>query len=207
MAEASATAAAAPQASAEPMTHAEKNIQFKPCRPEDQQRGERWLQKSLKAPFVTFMLDALRTAGCEKDVSKYFVLNECAMSGAYDAERDEIVLCANNIFTPENMTRVVTHELIHAFDDCRAKVDFQDPRHLACTEIRAASLSGDCFFVQENFNRLKFAWKKQHQNCVKRRASMSVAMVLGLSRSEADAVIEDVYDVCFKDTAPFERIP
>ena len=52
MAEASATAAAAPQAaaaSAEPMTHAEKNIQFKPCRPEDQQRGERWLQKSLKA--------------------------------------------------------------------------------------------------------------------------------------------------------------
>ena len=33
------------------------------------------------------------------------------------------------------MTTVITHELIHAFDDCRAKVDFKNIRHVACTEV------------------------------------------------------------------------
>ena len=45
-------------------------------------------------------------------------------------------LCENNIYNADNMTDVMTHELIHAFDNCRAKVDFLDPRHLACTEVR-----------------------------------------------------------------------
>jgi hypothetical protein len=36
------------------------------------------------------------------------------------------------------MEDVITHELIHALDHCRGKVNFSDPRHLACTEIRAA---------------------------------------------------------------------
>lgn len=34
------------------------------------------------------------------------------------------------------MSRVVTHELIHAFDHCRAHVHwFTDVRHLACSEV------------------------------------------------------------------------
>lgn len=34
------------------------------------------------------------------------------------------------------MADVVTHELIHAFDHCRAEVDLKNPLHLACTEVR-----------------------------------------------------------------------
>jgi hypothetical protein len=34
----------------------------------------------------------------------------------------------------------VIHELIHAYDICRAKVDWNNCRHYACTEIRASSL-------------------------------------------------------------------
>jgi hypothetical protein len=49
--------------------------------------------------------------------------------------RAQIVLCANNIYGTGNMTDVVTHELIHAFDNCRAKVDFRNIEHLACTEV------------------------------------------------------------------------
>ena len=30
-------------------------------------------------------------------------------------------------------------------------------------KIRAANLSGDCFFWKENFARLKFGWKQHHQ--------------------------------------------
>lgn len=61
------------------------------------------------------------------------------------------------------MADTLTHELIHSYDYCRAHVDWSDDKHLACSEIRAASLSGECFFWKENFARLKFGWKKHHQ--------------------------------------------
>lgn len=49
----------------------------------------------------------------------------------------QIVLCQNNIHQQSHMTRVVTHELIHAFDHCRAHVDwFNNYRHLACSEVK-----------------------------------------------------------------------
>lgn len=48
----------------------------------------------------------------------------------------QIVLCQNNIHQQSHMNRVVTHELIHAFDHCRAHVDwFNNFRHLACSEV------------------------------------------------------------------------
>ena len=33
------------------------------------------------------------------------------------------------------MVDTLTHELVHAFDHCRAHVDFNDIHHLACTEV------------------------------------------------------------------------
>lgn len=48
----------------------------------------------------------------------------------------QIVLCQNNIHQQSHMDRVVVHELIHAFDHCRAQVDwFNNVRHLACSEV------------------------------------------------------------------------
>lgn len=61
------------------------------------------------------------------------------------------------------MDETLTHELVHSYDHCRAHVDWNDLTHLACSEIRAANLSGECFFWKENFARLKFGWKKHHQ--------------------------------------------
>lgn len=61
------------------------------------------------------------------------------------------------------MNETLTHELVHSYDHCRAHVDWNDLKHLACSEIRAANLSGECFFWKENFARLKFGWKKHHQ--------------------------------------------
>lgn len=43
------------------------------------------------------------------------------------------------------------------------------------SEIRASNLSGDCKFMQE-FMRGNIGIKAQHQKCVKRRATLSVAM-------------------------------
>ncbi len=58
---------------------------------------------------------------------------------------------------------VLTHELIHVYDDCRANVDWDNLQHVACSEIRAASLSGECYFSKETFGRLRFGWRKHHQ--------------------------------------------
>lgn len=158
------------------------------------------------------------------------------------------------------MNRVVTHELIHAFDHCRARVDwFTDFRHLACSEvrdrtvcgktssvrrfkmsvclftlqIRAANLSGDCSFVNE-VSRFNFGLKEHHQvtllllsldchsvkccfecvwivlfpqECVRSRALRSILAVRKVSREEAERVVDEVFDSCFSDHAPFGRIP
>ena len=50
---------------------------------------------------------------------------------------------------PSEVPNTLTHELIHAYDDARARLDWGNLRHHACTEIRAALLSGDCTFGRE----------------------------------------------------------
>ena len=46
----------------------------------------------------------------------------------------QVVLCYTN-FPPRATCKVLFHEMTHAFDDCRAKVDFTKIEHLACTEV------------------------------------------------------------------------
>jgi len=44
-------------------------------------------------------------------------------------------LCENAIYTQSAMENVLTHELIHAYDNCRIKYDPDNVKHLACTEV------------------------------------------------------------------------
>ncbi|XP_063783436.1 mitochondrial inner membrane protease ATP23 homolog isoform X2 [Pseudophryne corroboree] len=105
------------------------------------------------------------------------------------------------------MNRVVTHELIHAFDHCRAQVDFlNNVHHLACSEIRAASLSGDCSLTNEIL-RLNFGVKQHHQTCVRGRAVQSIVAARKFSQETAEKAVDDVFDSCFNDREPFGRIP
>ena len=94
----------------------------------------------------------------------------------------QIVLCENNIYSQGHMNDTLTHELIHTLDYCRAELDWKNIDHLACTEIRAASLSGECFFWKENFARLKLGWKKHHQ--------VSETMRLWGGRESVDTLIQ-----------------
>ncbi|XP_057559122.1 mitochondrial inner membrane protease ATP23 homolog isoform X2 [Hippopotamus amphibius kiboko] len=118
-----------------------------------------------------------------------------------------IVLCQNNIRGQAHMSRVVTHELIHAFDHCRAHVDwFTNVRHLACSEVRAANLSGDCSLLNEIF-RLHFGLKQHHQTCVRDRAIRSILAVRNISKEVAQKAVDEVFESCFNDHEPFGRIP
>jgi len=45
------------------------------------------------------------------------------------------------------------------------------------------------------------------QECVKERAVKSMLCVKDISKQEAEDVVNSVFDACFNDTDPFERIP
>uniref|UniRef100_A0A668SQI2 Mitochondrial inner membrane protease ATP23 n=1 Tax=Oreochromis aureus TaxID=47969 RepID=A0A668SQI2_OREAU len=157
-----------------------------------------------------YQLFSLFLSGCSKVFKdRHFSCEDCdgTVSGGFDAASSQIVLCQNNIHQQSHMNRVVTHELIHAFDHCRAHVDwFNNFRHLACSEIRAANLSGDCSFTNE-VARFNFGLKRHHQECVRGRALRSILAVRKISRAEAEKIVDEVFDSCFNDHAPFGRIP
>ncbi|XP_058481893.1 mitochondrial inner membrane protease ATP23 homolog [Solea solea] len=161
------------------------------------------------SPYAKLLLSAMKSSGCKVLKDRHFSCEDCdgSVSGGFDATSSQIVLCQNNIHQQSHMNRVVTHELIHAFDHCRAHVDwFNNLRHLACSEIRAANLSGDCSFSTE-VARLNFGLKKHHQECVRDRALRSILAVRKVNREEAEKIVDDVFDTCFNDHAPFGRIP
>ena len=48
----------------------------------------------------------------------------------------QIVVCSNQIEFEDEVNQVLIHELIHAFDDCRAaNLDWANCAHHACSEV------------------------------------------------------------------------
>ena len=45
------------------------------------------------------------------------------------------------------------------------------------------------------------------QACVRERASKSLLCVQDITESEARQTVDSVFDTCFRDTDPFERVP
>ena len=139
-------------------------------------------------------------------------------------------MCHNHMQSATEFENMLVHELVHAFDHCRAAdLDWGNCKHHACSEVRArcrrsrvttltcepppasqvraASLSGDCAFGQELL-RGNLGLTGQHQVCVKRRAELSVALNPACQLpGEAKAAVAACFDGCFADTAPFDRIP
>lgn len=100
-------------------------------------------------------------------------------------------------------------------------------------QIRAANLSGDCTFNNEaarfnfglkqhqqvpapgekielllaGFRFGSLIWVFLGQACVRGRALRSILAVRNISREEAEKIVDEVFDTCFNDHAPFGRIP
>lgn len=52
-------------------------------------------------------------------------------------------MCHNHIQTATEFDNMLAHELLHAFDHCRAAdLDWSNCRHHACSEVRAVQCSG-----------------------------------------------------------------
>ena len=98
--------------------------------------------------------------------------------------------------------------MIHAWDHLRFQVQWDDNlRHVACSEIRASTLSGECRFVREFWTRMQWKITQQFQECVRRRATISVAgWPICKDEVEAAKAVNEVWDSCFPDTRPFDEV-
>jgi len=165
------------------------------------------------APRVKALLSTLSARGCSLHSPP--ALCEDVFSGApalaaYDASRRAVVMnpaVPPRYLTAHQWSRGLTHELVHAFDDCRVHMRQDSPAHMACTEIRAANLSGDCDYSDELRRAgpsLRIAGVQRE--CVRRRTRQSLAMhpaAAALDAAALDRVIDSVFEPCYRDTAPF----
>jgi len=64
-------------------------------------------------------------------------------SGGFDSEYG-ILLCANEMRNKGHVEDTMAHEMVHAYDHLRFKVDRWNLRHAACTEVWFSSFKAEC---------------------------------------------------------------
>jgi len=138
--------------------------------------------------------------GCDV-TPDFFSCRQCSrpVEGFYDQDVG-IVLCENYQSTYPRLQSIMLHESIHAFDSCRAFIDPKNCSHVACTEIRANNLSGQCNWSNE-FKRGNRTITQQHRRCVRRRALQSLQAIEGCQDSQE--IIDRVWLPCYEDHEPF----
>jgi inner membrane protease ATP23 len=140
----------------------------------------------------------------------------------------EIYVCQQYMRNELHAHKTLVHELVHAVDQCRTNLDpLHNCLHVACTEVRAENLSGECSFWTELPRMLhkdkgaagsngaettpssssssgRFAG--HGKDCVRRRAVLSVRGNPHCA-SGADRYVDAVLERCFADVFPFDRHP
>jgi len=159
------------------------------------------------SPKVIFMLQQIRELGANVPSSSIHCVPGSEGAGAVHPPTGHIFLSQGKFLGRSHMEDALTHELIHLYDHVRFKVDWNNLRHHACSEIRANNLSGDCSWGRE-FQRTFFSsFTKHHQDCVRRRAIVSVrAHPKCPDDATAERVVNEVFESCVKDTRPFDEI-
>lgn len=157
---------------------------------------------------VKLMMAALKSSGCEIDIRRHISCEVCdkSVTGGYDPQLNQIVVCQNSATSKNMVQGVLSHEMIHMFDYCRNKLEFDNLDHLACTEIRAANLCHCSFlssWIQGHASFFNIA--ETHQNCVKEKAMQSILAVRKVSEEVARAAVLRVFDRCYNDLEPVGR--
>jgi len=156
------------------------------------------IQALSSSPRIRLLVQALNDSGCPFLPNRHVDCSPCdqSLSGGYDDQTNQVIICSNNCQTPEKVEEILSHELVHMYDYCTAKIDFSNQKHLACSEIRAATLSSCA----------KFSWDFwSFEDCVESKASKSVAWVNNIDEKEARKVVKSVFDKCYNDLEPFGR--
>mmetsp|Transcript_22483 Transcript_22483/g.33891 ORF Transcript_22483/g.33891 Transcript_22483/m.33891 type:complete len:189 (-) Transcript_22483:225-791(-) len=169
-------------------------------------------------PKAVFMLEHIDKLGCAVP-QDFWVCKPCGqnthkIAGGFmnaenntETETPQVVLCEDAIFDQNHLSETMVHELVHAYDSCRADLSLSNLYQHACTEVRASNLSGECSWKNE-ICRGNFGIKAQQKECVRRRAVLSlIGNPYCANSKQAEKVVEDVLERCLQDTAPFDRNP
>ena len=83
-----------------------------------------------------FMLKHLKMSGCPVNPD-HIVCAPCdySRSGGFSPQAGAIVMCQGKFFNKRHMEDTLVHELVHMYDHCKFKVDWNDLRHHACSEV------------------------------------------------------------------------
>lgn len=127
------------------------------------------------------MLQHLRELGSNIPSSNIHCLPcDSSRAAAADPTTGNVILCQGSFINRNHMEDALTHELVHLYDQARFKVNWNNLRHHACSEvsifrtffvgvshdlsvqIRAENLSGDCRWGRE-IQRGFISFTKQHQ--------------------------------------------
>ncbi|KAK9473414.1 uncharacterized protein V1510DRAFT_414981 [Dipodascopsis tothii] len=159
------------------------------------------------SPTVRFMQEQVAKVGGNLDRNNIYCRHCDQWKGGGFHPTRGILLCQNRIIDRSHLEDTIAHELVHAYDQCKFEVDWLNLRHHACSEIRASSLSGECRMTNEFFRNRIFKITRQHQECVRRRAVLSVTANPNCADAAmAEKVVDLVWDSCFNDTRPYDEI-
>jgi inner membrane protease ATP23 len=120
-----------------------------------------------------------------------------------DSKLPQIVMYDHdlNILHQPTFSNTLVHELVHAYDSCKMKIEGSNCLAKACTEIRAMSQSGECAYWQEIRRGHGFGVQGKGKECIVRRAELSVAAHAECRDVAKDAVLA-AYDFCSKQKEP-----
>ncbi|XP_052779094.1 mitochondrial inner membrane protease ATP23 homolog isoform X2 [Mya arenaria] len=131
---------------------------------------------------------------------------EDQVSGGYEFSTCQVVQCENVIKAELQVCNSLGHELVHAFDKCRAKIDEKNIDHLACTEVRAANLMHCNLLSAWGHGQITpFDYHNKHQACVRTKAIKSIRTVRDIGEQAAIAAVDKVFTRCYNDLEPFGR--
>jgi Peptidase M76 family len=117
----------------------------------------------------------------------------------------EIYICQQYMESEIMTHKTLHHELVHAIDMCRTNMDpLRNCIHMACTEIRAENLSGECAVMKE-LRRMKH-YTGHGKECVRRRAVLSVRANPNCT-SRAETYVDAAMNRCYMDFYPYKKHP
>ncbi|KAF1948827.1 mitochondrial inner membrane peptidase Atp23 [Byssothecium circinans] len=159
------------------------------------------------SPIITFLKSEVGKLGGELGPGNIHCrMCTAEQSGGFHVDHG-IMLCANKFRNRGHQEDTMAHEMVHAWDHLKWKVEDDNLRHQACLEIRASTLSGECRFAREFFTKNQWRITEQLQHCVRRRATLSMMARPGVKDDvQAAKIVNEVWDSCFNDTRPFDEI-
>ena len=134
-------------------------------------------------------------------------------SMVYLCDANRILINPSKFVTPFGYRRALTRGLVYAFDNARAKLDYNNVDHLVCTSVRAFNISGECDlwakwsdYIGEDPLGMDMYSKKQR--CVRKNVIDSISMESSVHTTQAiNESLDRVWERCFRDHWPFTAEP